>query len=155
MKCRVTKAEFRKIVAAARRAVPDEACGLLVGHRRNTEAITITAVHPSTNIAVDQHERFEVDPALHIHLQRQLRRTGEEIVGVYHSHPKGHAFPSKADIQEANYRDWVWLITAVNDDGETKTGAFLHLDNEEGGLWPPRFQEIKIELLEGGNPDEV
>ncbi|GER08281.1 Mov34/MPN/PAD-1 [Iodidimonas muriae] len=101
------------IETAARRALPKECCGLLVGHEN-----TISRAVEAPNLARDP-DRFELDARVHLGLQRDLRGTGEQIVGVFHSHPYGQPVPSAEDFAQASYLGWIWLITALDDKGCT------------------------------------
>ena len=56
--------------------------------------------------------RYRIDNRAHIELRRMLRgmRPSLSIVGVYHSHPAGDAWPSPRDVAEAFYPEWMHLI---------------------------------------------
>jgi proteasome lid subunit RPN8/RPN11 len=113
---RIAAADLARVVAAAEAAYPQECCGLLAGRAEGKgadRAITVTAVHPSSNIAREPHHTFEIDPALRLRLQRELRDSGDSVVGLYHSHPDGRAQPSATDLDRAWEPDLAWLITAV------------------------------------------
>ncbi|HLY05511.1 MAG TPA: M67 family metallopeptidase [Rhizomicrobium sp.] len=112
---------------AALRAYPRECCGLLEGmltliaaktgkgESGKSEIAQIVALHPMPNLAREP-DRFEIDPAAHIALLRNLRGTGRDIVGCYHSHPNGRAEPSARDRESAVEADFLWLICAVSPD---------------------------------------
>lgn len=130
MKLTITRDQLTAIEQQARRALPGEACGLITGAVDSgggaTSDIIVAGVHPSENMAACGNS-FEIDPALHMRLQRELRGSGEEILGVYHSHPKGPAEPSARDAGAAAYPGWIWLITALSpSDGDPVTRAFRH-----------------------------
>lgn len=97
-----------RIAEEARAAYPRECCGLMEGVRSD-EAVQVTALHPSPNLAAD-HDRFEIDPAL----QFRLLREGRNVVGCYHSHPGGQAEPSPRDAEGAGEAGFVWLIMGVD-----------------------------------------
>ncbi|MBF8269267.1 MAG: hypothetical protein HW386_976, partial [Gammaproteobacteria bacterium] len=64
-------------------ASPDrEVCGLLGGVQEK-----LTTYYPVKNIAADQGSEFLMDPAEQIGIMKQLRATGESLVGIFHSHP--------------------------------------------------------------------
>lgn len=131
------------IEAAAKAAAPAEACGLLSGSHPAQGVIAVAEIHPSDNLASDSDRRFEIDAALQLRLQRELRAAGLEIVGVYHSHPEGDPMPSAADRDGAAYPGWVWLITGLSG-GAAVTRAFLHAEGAGAG-GDVRFEEIRIE----------
>lgn len=104
----------------ALRAYPRECCGLLEGiltlslskgEPESNETLRVTAIHPMPNLAQEAY-RFEIDPSAHITLLRELRGTGRNIIGCYHSHPNGRAEPSERDRESAAEEDFLWLIVA-------------------------------------------
>jgi proteasome lid subunit RPN8/RPN11 len=103
------------IFGHAREALPGECCGLLVG----TDDRVLEAV-PIRNNAVDP-SRYQLDPQAHIEARRAARRRGLDVIGFYHSHPRGVAEPSATDLAEATYPDQVYLIVSVRD-GDTAAG---------------------------------
>jgi proteasome lid subunit RPN8/RPN11 len=58
-------------------------------------------------------------------VRRTLRRFEPplEILGVYHSHPRGPAVPSSTDVAEAYYPEWLYVIVGLQ-------GARVHV-----GVW--------------------
>lgn len=103
------RASIRAVVLHARRARPREACGLLVG-----AGARVAFAVPIRNLARGR-TRYRLDPAEHIALRRVLRAVtpAAQILGVYHSHPRGAAQPSDTDVAEALYPDWVHLIVGL------------------------------------------
>ena len=104
-----------KLVAdAAERAYPHEACGLLVGRVAEGGAFHVTEVVESPNLAPGgQADRFEIDPALRLRLQREARDRGEAVIGIWHSHPDGPARPSATDLASAWEAGLVWVVVQV------------------------------------------
>ena len=93
------------LVAEARRAHPDECCGLLLG-----QGDTVTGVLPAANVHPAPSTHFEIDPASLIAAYRVAREGGREVLGYYHSHPAGPPEPSLADRITAAPDDRVWAI---------------------------------------------
>lgn len=94
------------IVGHARRERPLECCGFVIGaSSRVMFAVPMANVHES-------RVRYRIDDRAHIELRRVLRDVRPElsILGVYHSHPAGDAWPSDTDVAEALYPDWTHLI---------------------------------------------
>jgi proteasome lid subunit RPN8/RPN11 len=118
----------RRIVDEARAAFPREGCGLIEGVRDGAE-ICVTAIHPVPNLA-DESDRFELDPAKHIALLRELRGSGRQIVGCYHSHPDGRAEPSPRDRAGAFEDGFLWLIAAIDAEGRSALNAFVARGSE-------------------------
>ena len=103
------QAARRALLAQARRARPRECCGLLVGRRR-----AVAFVFATRNLETDPN-RFRVDDAAHIELRRVLRACTPalEVVGVYHSHPRGAARLSPSDVREAYYPQWIHVVVGL------------------------------------------
>ena len=103
---RVARGLLLDLASRARAALPRECCGLLVGSARRVEE-GVPAANVDPNPA-----RYQVDPAVHIELNRKLRGTGRCVMGVYHSHPRGGAVPSPSDVAEAFYPEFLHVIVA-------------------------------------------
>jgi proteasome lid subunit RPN8/RPN11 len=106
----------------AREAIPRECCGLIEG-RRDGMQVVAAALHPARNLS-DDIDRFEIDPAEHIRLLREMRGTDSAIIGCYHSHPNGMAELSARDRDGASEDGFIWLICGVNGTG-AKIGVFV------------------------------
>jgi proteasome lid subunit RPN8/RPN11 len=94
----------------ARRAFPQEACGLLAGGGAGAERYL-----PMSNVA-GSTTRFQMDPVEFARRERELREAGLSIRGFFHSHPRGPARPSPADIADmaAGWPRQVHLILALD-----------------------------------------
>ncbi len=111
-----------QIEREARDASPRECCGLIEGRRNGAEAIA-TALHPTRNLS-NHPDRFEIDPAEHIRLLRELRGGANAIIGCYHSHPNGKAEPSARDREGASDEGFIWLVCG-SDGASSRVGAFV------------------------------
>lgn len=99
-----------EILRAARRAAPQECCGLVEG-LRDGETAQAVALHPARNLSPDAR-RFEIDPQDQFDALHKAREAGHAIIGCYHSHPGGGAQPSATDLAGAGEEDFLWLIAA-------------------------------------------
>jgi predicted GIY-YIG superfamily endonuclease/proteasome lid subunit RPN8/RPN11 len=97
--------------AEADRAMPEECCGLLLGHE------TIEHAQPAANVAKDRRRHFEIDPQALVDAHRAARAGGPGVMGYYHSHPLGPAAPSATDRALAPGDGRIWAI--VGQDGVT------------------------------------
>lgn len=95
------------LVDEAARALPNEACGMLLGHAGAIEKLV-----PSRNVAAHPERSFEIDPALLLRTHREARAKGLQLVGHYHSHPNGRAQPSLRDAAAAVENGALWLVIA-------------------------------------------
>lgn len=120
--------------AHARRAQPDEACGLLIG-RVDAEGVLVTRSVPCPNQAPaeERHHRFVIDPRAVLNVRRTLRGTPESIIGFYHSHPDGRAVPSVLDLEHIRlWPETVWLIVPmVREEAHQPRAWWLDAGEEE------------------------
>src|SRR5215813_1618304 len=115
---------LNRMIDHARAALPNEACGLLVGH--NGQASRFIPAENSLRSATE----YEMDPAFLAATFRLLRETGEELVGIFHSHPKGPARPSNRDLERAYYPEAVHLIVSLAEPESPQIGCFRIIDGQ-------------------------
>ncbi|MDN3646133.1 M67 family metallopeptidase [Pontixanthobacter aestiaquae] len=89
----------------ANKTHPNECCGILLG-----AAGEIAQIQPATNVHPTPETHFEIDPATLIAAYKIEREGGPNVIGYYHSHPKGLPEPSKTDQASAAGDDKVWAI---------------------------------------------
>lgn len=139
--------QLKQISDLAEAAYPRECCGLLVGtiddhagpEEKHEGTARVTRVERSDNLAPDDRDdRFEIDPRVRLRLQKELRSSGETLIGVYHSHPDGPAQPSDTDLENAWEPELIWLITAVIEGQATHTTAHRLIDQAT------RFEQIAL-----------
>lgn len=110
MQIELTRALIEQLASAGTGAFPAEACGLLLGRGNRVEQILAARnVHPSPQT------HFEIDPQALVDAHRAARQGGPEVLGYYHSHPKGRAEPSATDRAMAAGDGRVWAIIAGGD----------------------------------------
>ena len=105
METRVTSEVVRSLEEAAQRAFPQEACGILLG-----EGCAITRFDEARNVHPSPQTHFEIDPQTLIDTHRKARDGGLQILGYFHSHPKGPAAPSQTDQKSAAGDGMLWAI---------------------------------------------
>lgn len=85
----------------AEKGYPNEICGLLIG-TLSPSGWHVCDIRPVANLNHERAaDRFELDPAGYQAIDRELRGSGKEIIGVYHSHPDCPARPSPTDLGSA------------------------------------------------------
>jgi proteasome lid subunit RPN8/RPN11 len=105
------------ILAHARGGVPEEVCGVLAGRHgaaADGEASTAHESARATNAADSPRNRYELDPAEQLELMRELEADGDEVVGFYHSHPRGPPAPSNVDAHEATWEGYSYVIVSLD-----------------------------------------
>ncbi len=108
-----------RILRQAQSSPDAEICGL----------ITAKAGRPSRCIAVPNiserpQQLFAMDPGRQIDAMRRMREQGEELFGIYHSHPHSPAQPSDRDLQEAGYPEALYIIVSLNTRGVLEMRGF-------------------------------
>lgn len=85
------------VMAHARQELPNEACGLLAGSRRD---LTATRYHPARN-ADASPLRFSVHPEDLVRITYAIEGAGQELIAIVHSHARSPAVPSPTDLRAA------------------------------------------------------
>jgi [CysO sulfur-carrier protein]-S-L-cysteine hydrolase len=104
----ITDAVKSAIEGQARRARPAECCGLLSG--RNG---VITDIHPLRNDADRPETRYFATPEDLFAAMRRIRESNQTLLGIYHSHPRTHAYPSASDVEMAFYPEALYFIISL------------------------------------------
>ena len=98
------------IFAHARETAPAECCGL-IGGRQSGSAATIYRLR---NVAKNNQVSYEVAPEELFAAQKRMRDGGEELLAIYHSHPRStDPTPSETDVRLAYYPAAVYLIVGL------------------------------------------
>ncbi|MBV7332808.1 M67 family metallopeptidase [Chloroflexi bacterium TSY] len=103
---------YNEIIAHAREGKPEEICGILRG--RDLEAVELIR---GQNVAEERINNYEVD-AQTLLLQFKFEDVGDEMMGIYHSHPVSVAYPSATDAWNAHYPDSFYLICSLEFDDQ-------------------------------------
>jgi proteasome lid subunit RPN8/RPN11 len=106
----LTAPQLEKIFAYAREADPAECCGLIGG----TGDGKARSIYSLRNVAADKIVSYEAAPEDLFAAQRQMRERGEELLAIYHSHPRSaEPTPSETDIRLAYYPRAVYFIVGL------------------------------------------
>ena len=84
--------------AHLRREFPKEGVGLWGGRREVERVLPLPNAHPNPLSA------YLAEPLALLKALRALEEEGMALLAIYHSHPRGPAFPSPKDLQEARWR---------------------------------------------------
>jgi proteasome lid subunit RPN8/RPN11 len=106
-------------------AYPHECCGVLLGRFDDDGSKAVTRAARCGNTRDDSPQnRYNIDPRELVHIQREARDRGEDIVGFYHSHPDHPAQWSPTDLAEAHWFGCSYVITSVNKGKAAITNSF-------------------------------
>jgi len=98
-----------QIFEHAREADPAECCGLIAG-----TDLLVSRIYPLRNVAVDPVVSYEAAPEDLFAAQRQMRDRGEELLAIYHSHPRSASpAPSETDVRLAYYPQAAYFIIGL------------------------------------------
>ena len=107
------------MVAHARFCYPEEACGLIAFDSRGE----MRMFYPLTN---SEHSpvAYTVEPREHIKALRHAERCGWHLGGVYHSHTRSPAYPSRTDVARAAEPEWAYLLVSLEEPEDPDVRAF-------------------------------
>ena len=109
----LTSGQTDEIFSHARESDPAECCGL-VGGLNNREA---KSIYPLQNIAPAPLISYEAAPEELFAAQRLMRERGEDLLAIYHSHPRSaEPSPSDTDVRLAYYPSAIYLIVGLAGD---------------------------------------
>ena len=119
-----------EIISHARDAAPEECCGLIGGTEGNARTI-----YRMRNAAADPMTTYEAAPEDLFAAQRAMRECGEQLLAIYHSHPRSvDPTPSETDVRLAYYPSAVYFIVGLGNT-EPRLNAFRISERE--GTWQP------------------
>lgn len=129
---------YDQIISHARREAPRECCGLIGGIDT-----CIQTVYPLRNSSANPLVSYEAAPEDLFAAQRSMRERGDELLAIYHSHPRSSdPQPSETDVRLAYYPSAVYFIVGLGGD-QPGLGAFRISESE--GRWEPVEYEIVAE----------
>ena len=135
---RIGRRAFDEVCAHARASRPAECCGLAGG-----AAGAARSIYRLTNVAADPLVAYEAAPRELFEAQRRMRAGGEELVAIYHSHPRSvDPIPSERDVRLAYYPRAVHLIVGFAPAGEAVVRAFRLYEAER------RWEGVEYEICE-------
>jgi proteasome lid subunit RPN8/RPN11 len=112
------QAVYTAIVDHAREGKPEEICGIVRGH-----GLDAYAAIRGRNVAAERIENYDVDPQTLLR-QFEFEEQGEEMMGIYHSHPVSVAYPSATDAWNAHYPESIYFICSLEFDDAPVIRAF-------------------------------
>src|SRR6185295_6616244 len=142
---RVSQSAYASLRQHGEETYPHECCGVLLGQMDDDGVRTVTSVARAGNTRTDSaHNRYNIDPKELIHIQREGRQRGEDIIGFYHSHPDHPARWSPTDLAEAHWFGCSYVITAVEKGKAVVTNSFELTGFEES---EKKLVDERIEIV--------
>ena len=87
--------------------MPNEACAILLGSGDHVREIFLAENKDSSPVA------FTISPEQLLEAYRTAEARGLDVVGIFHSHPSSHAYPSGTDKRFMQGNPTVWIIYSV------------------------------------------
>lgn len=100
------------MVEHARAGAPEEVVGILAGDRGETKSVAERR-YAAENAASTPETRYEIAPAEELELLERVDDGGLEVVGFYHSHPRGPLAPSETDARLAAWPRYSYVIVTL------------------------------------------
>ena len=113
--------------------LPNEACGIMAG--KDGKVIKVYAManadaSPST---------FLMEPKEQLKVMKEMRNSGVQMIGIYHSHVASQAYPSAHDVELALYPEVSYAIISLED---KKPPVIRSFKIQEGNI---KEEEVRIE----------
>ena len=129
-----------EIISHARDAAPEECCGLIGG----TSQGSALSIYRMRNAAADPLTTYEAAPEDLFAAQRSMRERGEQLLAIYHSHPRADTpAPSATDVRLAYYPSAVYFIVGLG--GEQPNLRAFRISESEG-RWEPAEYEVVADV---------
>lgn len=134
------KSDLQTMIDHCIAGLPNEACGMLAGKDGKVEKIyCMKNAKPGPDF-------YEMDAEEQFRVMKDIRDAGLEMVGMFHSHPTGQAYPSSVDVEKAywpgtqlpNYPDAVYVIISLMDRAKPVARGF---SIEEG-----KVDEVRLSM---------
>lgn len=119
---KLIRSDYDKIVAHARKELPDEACGLIGGVIEDGNKI-VKKVYLLTNID-HSNEHFSLDPKEQLAAVKDMRANGIVPLGNWHSHPESPSRPSEEDKRLAFDSKASYMILSLMDREDPVLNSF-------------------------------
>jgi [CysO sulfur-carrier protein]-S-L-cysteine hydrolase len=114
---KIKQSDLQAVIDHCIAGLSNEACGMMGGKSGSVEK-----VYPMKN-AKPGPDYYEMEPEEQFRVMKDIRDSGLELIGLFHSHPTGQAYPSSVDVSQAywpgtelpNYPDAVYIIVSLMD----------------------------------------
>ncbi len=121
---------LERMIRCARTHFPNECCGVLGGRGR-----VVTSVHPLKN-DLESTSHFFANPQELFDAVKKMRKSGEDMIGIYHSHPNSAPEPSERDRRENYYPGLFYFIISLQ---EKEPVARCYILNSENEFYPVKI----------------
>jgi proteasome lid subunit RPN8/RPN11 len=107
---------WAEMVKHAREVYPNECCGAMLGRIDDASKQVTSAVRLDNVSEGSQKARYELRPEDLLNADKEARRQGLDLIGIYHSHPDCDAYFSETDLK--NSCPWYSFVVLSIQKGE-------------------------------------
>lgn len=137
----INQKHLDEIFGHARETAPHECCGLIGG----ADGFART-IYRARNVSAEPLVAYEAAPEDLFNAQRQMRERGEELLGIYHSHPRSNdPEPSQTDVRLAYYPSAVYFIVGLGGE-QPRLRAFRLCERDD------RWETADFQVIESIQP---
>lgn len=128
---KIEQEAWNRMVEHARETYPNECCGAMLGPI-DGDLKTVRIALPLENAYPGaQRERYELRPEDLLFAEREARKNGMDLIGIFHSHPDCDAYFSKTDLE--NSCPWYSFVVL-----SIQKGEFHHANS-----WLPNMDQTE------------
>jgi len=120
----LTQDQAAALISHAEEVAPNECCGLLAGRDGRVERI-----YRGTNIDHSPYT-YLMDPREQLAAFKDMEAAGLDLMGIYHSHTRTPAYPSRTDVAKAYYPDALYVIVSLARRDAPDIRAFRLVDGQ-------------------------
>ena len=141
----LTQAQHRQIEAEGAAAYPNECCGIMFGRDElegrvaKRRIVNRLVAAPNDFEEHEQFHRFSISAKTLMAAEEEAAKTGELVLGFYHSHPDHPARPSEYDREHA-WPFYSYVIVAIESRQARLMTSWLLNESTE------QFEEQAIEV---------
>jgi len=133
---RIDPAPWKRMVAHAQRAYPDECVGAMLGSNDNGVKKVSVALELDNAHEGSRRSRYELRNEDLLRADAEARKRNLEMIGIYHSHPDCDAYFSETDLK--NSCPWYSFVVL-----SVRNGEFDHANS-----WLPDPDQTSAEKEE-------
>lgn len=133
----LVREHVEEMYSHARAESPAECCGLIGGKGEGRAE----SIYRLRNVAHNPLVTYEAAPEELFAVQREMRGRGQQLLGIYHSHPRSaEPVPSARDVRLAFYPSAIYFIIGL---GERDATLRAFRISEREGCW----ERVEYEVL--------
>ncbi|MEW6087341.1 MAG: M67 family metallopeptidase [bacterium] len=108
-----------QLINHAKKGYPEEVCGIIAGKEGS-----VLKIYEMANVSKTPETFYFMEPEEQFKVLKDIRNSGIEMLGIYHSHPASKAHPSEEDCRMCFYPDAFYMIISLKDFDKPEIGVF-------------------------------